>query len=118
MKCSKVKPWFGFFGLLGFFGFAGFLKPEFFTFFMFFVFLGLYWDGKMSNDMKDERYEQNLNRSKSILFDISCVFSLVLIIALSYTLNINTLKITLILYFVSMLIGKSYLTYYYDKKGA
>lgn len=56
------------FGLLGFFGFAGFLgfwtyhmdKSVFpFIFFIFFGFFGFFYEGKLSDTLMDERYQEN-----------------------------------------------------------
>lgn len=63
---KKLSPYLGFLGFFGFFGFAGFwtysdlgvIYP--FLFFTFFGFFGFYYDGKLSNTLRDELFEQNV----------------------------------------------------------
>ena len=63
---KKLSPYLGFLGFFGFFGFAGFwtynsagiIYP--FIFFIFFGFFGFYYDGKLSNTLRDELFEQNV----------------------------------------------------------
>ena len=63
---KKLSPYLGFLGFFGFLGFAGFwtysdtgvIYP--FLFFTFFGFFGFYYDGKLSNTLRDELFEQNV----------------------------------------------------------
>lgn len=63
---KKLSPYLGFLGFFGFFGFTGFwtysdlgvIYP--FLFFTFFGFFGFYYDGKLSNTLRDELFEQNV----------------------------------------------------------
>lgn len=66
----KLNPKLGLLGFLGLFGFAGFwtysayhaVSP--FVFFAFFGFFGFFYEGKMSNTLMDERYEENRVRAE------------------------------------------------------
>ena len=63
---KKLSPYLGFLGFFGFLGFAGFwtysdagiIYP--FLFFTFFGFFGFYYDGKLSNTLRDKLFEQNV----------------------------------------------------------
>lgn len=62
---KKVSPYLGFLGLFGFFGFFGFSSYQEhhliypFIFFVFFGFFGFFYEGKLSNTLKDELFLEN-----------------------------------------------------------
>lgn len=84
----KIDPRWGFLGFLGFLGFGGFWNYQFngntsaFIFFMFFGFFGFFFEGKMSNTFRDERYKENKIKaqfaSMEIVMSILFVTTLVL----------------------------------------
>lgn len=112
----KIKPWFGIFGLAGFFGFAGVLDPAFYMFFAFFGFFAFYWDAKMVNEMEDERYKNNLMKAKAKTLDIVSVMFVAFIIGLNSGIEKDGFIIIIGISFAVLIITKSYLVYYYDKK--
>ena len=69
-RTRKISPWLGllgFFGLLGFLGFWTYRLDGTVTpccFFMFFGFFGFFFEGKLSNTLMDERYQENVRRAQ------------------------------------------------------
>lgn len=67
----KLNPKFALFGFFGFFGFLGFWTYSAdrmvfpFVFFSFFGFFGFFFEGKMSNTLMDERYQENRMRAEA-----------------------------------------------------
>lgn len=69
-RTRRLSPKFGLLGFLGAFGFVGFwsyrtlgdLSP--FVFFAFFGFFGFFFEGKMSNTLMDERFQENAARAE------------------------------------------------------
>lgn len=69
-RTRRLSPKFGLLGLLGFFGFGGFwsygalgdMTP--FVFFAFFGFFGFFFEGKMSNTLMDERFQENAAKAE------------------------------------------------------
>ena len=117
-------------GLLGFLGFAGFLgfwtysidKTIFpFCFFIFFGFFGFFFEGKMSNTLKDERFNENLHRAQLAAHKIGFVLIwVVLFITVQgfFLTNLEHIAITLIISIslilaLTLFLGE-YLLYRYD----
>jgi len=81
---KKVNPTLGFLGLLGFLGFLGFIPmtyaeetmtyPAFFFFFAGFGYFNLYYKGKMSGTLIDERFRLNESRASSLAYKIAFTF--------------------------------------------
>lgn len=69
-RTRKIHPMLGLLGFAGFFGFLGFwtyyewgsISP--FFFFIFFGFFGFYYEGKLSDTLKDELYEENEKKAE------------------------------------------------------
>lgn len=117
LKRTQIKSWYGFLGLCGLAGFAGILNSSFYMFFAFFSFFSFFWEGKINYKLDDERLQYNIMKSKSKLLDISSILMLVCIIAFNNGVTVEIFKIVLSLYFAFLVVGQSYLTYYYETKG-
>lgn len=69
-RTRKIHPMLGLLGFLGFFGFFGFWTySEFgiiypFFAFIFFGFFGFFFEGKLSDTLKDELYEENEKKAE------------------------------------------------------
>ena len=69
-RTRKISPWLGLLGFLGSLGFLGFwtyrldgtVTPC--CLFMFFGFFGFFFEGKLSNTLMDERYQENVRRAQ------------------------------------------------------
>lgn len=126
-KTRRINPKFGLLGIFGFLGFAGFISYPItgdvypFVFFVFFGFFGLYYEGKMSETLMDERFKENYHRAQLNASKISIAIIYISIIIFSQKklfgnieysyialLIISSLAIAL-LFFLSQ-----YLTYRYD----
>lgn len=68
-RTRRISPKFGYLGFLGFLGFAGIWTYQLdkmvfpFCFFLFFGFFGFFYEGKMSNTLMDERFEESRRRA-------------------------------------------------------
>lgn len=124
----KINPKRGLLGFCGFFGFMGFWtygvnKIVFpFVFFLFFGFFGFFYEGKMSNTLKDERYRENQMKAHLAADKIalSIIFIAVLFLGqgglmgnLEYTL-IAIIIIVALSIALDMFLG-AYLLYHYDQ---
>ncbi len=126
-KTRKLNPKLGLLGILGFLGFIGFISYPLtgdifpFVFFVFFGFFGLYYEGKMSETLMDERFRENYNRAQLNASKVSIAIIYISIIIFSQgklfgnieysyiaLLIVSSLAIAL-LFFLSQ-----YLTYRYD----
>ena len=69
-RTRRLNPKFGLLGFLGFLGFTGFWSysawgdATSFVFFLFFGFFGFFFEGKMSNTLMDERFQENAVRAE------------------------------------------------------
>lgn len=125
----RIPPFLGVFGLFGFLGFLGFwtyseygiIYP--FLFFNLFGLFGLFFEGKLSNTLKDELFQENKIRADLKSYKTGFVL-LVFIILLSkwrgfahntewYTIFM-IISVSLIIAFV--LFQKNYLLYRYEKE--
>lgn len=78
-RTRKINPLLGLLGFAGFFGFFGFwtysqagiISP--FFFFIFFGFFGFYFEGKLSDTLKDELYEENERKAELKAYKIGFV---------------------------------------------
>lgn len=124
----EISPKRGLFGFCGFFGFMGFWtygvnKTVFpFVFFLFFGFFGLFYEGKMSNTFKDERYRENQMKARLTADKIALniIFAAVLVLGqgglmgnLEYSL-IAIIIIVALSIALNVFLG-SYLLYHYDQ---
>ena len=129
----KIDPRLGLLGFLGFCGFLGFwtysafhvVSP--FVFFGFFGFFGFFYEGKMSNTLMDERYEENRIRAELSAHRaaISTIFLALILLnlnagalwgSLEYTLIALTILISLAVALDMFL--SEYLLYRYDHDDA
>lgn len=117
MKKNQIKSWYGFLGVCGLAGFAGILNSSFYMFFVFFSFFSFFWEGKVNYKLEDERLQYNEMKAKSKLLDTSTILMLICILAFNNGITVEIFKIVLSLYFAFLVVGKSYLTYYYETKG-
>lgn len=62
----QIRPWMGIFGLLGFSGITGFIwhQPALLLGFSCFAFFGLYFQGKLNQEKKDEQLVANQQRAQ------------------------------------------------------
>lgn len=100
----RVNPKLGLLGFLGFFGFVGFwsystyhaVSP--FAFFAFFGFFGFFYEGKMSNTLMDERYEENRVRAELTAHRValSVIFLSLILLNLNSGALLGSLEFTLI----------------------
>ena len=122
-----INPKLGVLGLSGFAGFLGFWtysidKTIFpFIFFIFFGFFGFFYEGKMSNTFKDERYKENKMKAQSVANKtfLSIIFLAVLILGQGKL--IGNLEFTLIALVIIIALSialeiflSEYLLYHYD----
>lgn len=90
-RTRKVNPKLGYLGFLGFAGFAGIgtyltqgmIFP--FVFFVFFGFFGFFYEGKMSNILADERFQQNRREAelKALRVGYRLTFLLVILVGMA-----------------------------------
>ena len=100
----KLNPKLGLLGFLGLFGFVGFwtysayhvVSP--FVFFGFFGFFGFFYEGKMSNTLMDERYEENRIHAELAAHrvSLSIIFLSLLLLNLNAGALLGSLEFTLI----------------------
>lgn len=126
----RVNPKWGFFGFFGFFGFLGFWtysvdKTIFpFIFFMFFGFFGFFYEGKMSDILMDERYQENKMKAHMTANRIALGIIFVSTLFLGQGKLIGNLEYTLIAVIIvislsialEVFLGE-YLLYRYDLAG-
>ena len=83
-RTRRINPRLGWLGLLGLLGILGFFTGEgfLFLFFWFFGFFGFFYEGKLSNTLRDERFILNQQRACSAacqlglsLISLSAIFS-------------------------------------------
>lgn len=123
----KTDPRLGLLGFAGFLGFLGFWTYRLdgtvtpFAFFVFFGFFGLYYDGKMSGVLMDERYRENSARAqlKASRLSLSLIFLSLIVVgqgrllgSLEYTLIAELIAVSLCIA-LYLFLG-SYLLYRYD----
>lgn len=125
----KLNPKLGLLGFFGLFGFVGFwtysayhvVSP--FVFFGFFGFFGFFYEGKMSNTLMDERYEENRIRAELAAHrvSLSIIFLSLLLLNLNAGALLGSLEFTLIaltilisLALALYLFLSEYLLYRYD----
>lgn len=95
---KKLSPYLGFLGFFGFFGFAGFwtysdlgvIYP--FLFFTFFGFFGFYYDGKLSNTLRDELFEQNVKMASIKAYKTGFALLFIVIWGIGMGLLLNNLE--------------------------
>lgn len=128
-KTRKLNPKLGFLGILGFAGFLGIWsyqasKEVFpFIFFTFFGFFGFFFEGKMSDTLKDERYIENRMRAQIQAYRIGFSISATTLIASSWGWLFRTndsklifITIALSLSYALVVFLAEYLLYCYDCK--
>lgn len=125
----KLNPKLGLLGFFGLFGFVGFwtysayhvVSP--FVFFGLFGFFGFFYEGKMSNTLMDERYEENRIRAELAAHrvSLSIIFLSLLLLNLNAGALLGSLEFTLIVLtiLISLAVAldlflSEYLLYRYD----
>lgn len=125
----KVPPYFGIFGIFGFLGFMGFwtydkwgiIYP--FIFFVFFGLFGLFFEGKLSNTLEDELYQENKRKAEVKAYRTGFVLLFVVIWLVGMGMlsqNIEWCAIFMLIS-ISLIYGlvlflSSYLLYRYEKE--
>lgn len=85
-RTRRLSPKFGLLGFLGFLGFAGFWSYHAigdatpFAFFLFFGFFGFVFEGKMSNTLMDERFQENAVRAELQAYRVGFVIIMLLLV--------------------------------------
>ena len=82
-RTRKLNPKLGF---LGFFGFLGFLDldlPGSWIRFIFFGFFGFFYEGKMSDTLMDERFQENKNKAQLMALKIAFAVIIIALLFLS-----------------------------------
>ena len=77
-RTRRLSPKFGLLGFLGFLGFAGFWSYH--AFFLFFGFFGFVFEGKMSNTLMDERFQENAVRAELQAYRVGFVIIMLLLV--------------------------------------
>jgi len=88
-KTRKISPKLGYLGFLGFLGFAGIWTYQIdasifpFCFFVFFGFFSFFLEGKMSDTLIDERFQQNAQAAqlKALKIGFTIIFLAVIIVS-------------------------------------
>ena len=125
-RTRKISPWLGLLGLLGFISpilYIELSNPNALLFLGFFGFLGFYFEGKMSNTLRDERFQYNEQRAvatASQITHVSMAFILIITvnwvsqrgIEIAYTFLVAALALLWALQ-LSLPLG---LLYYYENK--
>lgn len=130
----SISPKWGLFGFLGLLGFVGFVPqniggqaaaPFPCLFFCFFGFFGLYYEGKMSHTLMDERYKMNALRAQAAAYRTALT-----LIILGTILGVSVMRIQtagpmmqLLFSLIGIAFGlclflSNYLTYHYDCEDA
>lgn len=124
-----LNPRLGLLGVFGFLGFAGFwtytafhqVYP--FVFFLFFGFFGFFYEGRMSNTLMDERFQENVRRAKLDAYKLGIEIVLLLVIANGLIDCSPELRASVMLVVLSLTMGlvlflQEYLLYRYDQQDA
>ena len=120
-RTRKLNPKLGF---LGFFGFLGFLDlPGSWIRFAFFGFFGFFFEGKMSDTLMDERFQENKNKAQLMALKIAFAVIIIALLFLSLGEYFNFISIEYLYRAGQILIALSialamflseYLLYRYD----
>lgn len=123
----KINPKLGFFGFLGFLGFLGFWNSgagknmPVFVFFLFFGFFGFFFEGKMSNTFRDERYKENKAKAQFTSMEIVMLILFITTLLLGWgdlmgsaEYTLTAVRIVLSLTMGLYLFLNEYLLYRYD----
>lgn len=125
----KLSPYLGFFGFFGFFGLLGFwtyhvqgiIYP--FIFFTFFGFFGFFYEGKLSDVLKDELYRENERKAELQAYKTGFVLLFIVIWLIGMgTLSRNVewcaifMLIAMSLIYALVLFLSRYLLYRYEKE--
>ena len=125
-RTRRLSPKLGLLGFLGFLGFGGFWSYQAlgdltaFVFFGFFGFFGFFFEGKMSNTLMDERFQENALRAelKAYRAGFAVIFLLLLIAGQASRFKAELLAPALTsgiaLAFALTLFLSEYLLYKYD----
>lgn len=125
-RTRKISPWLGLLGLLGFISPILYIElgnPNALLFLGFFGFFGFYFEGKMSNTLRDESFQYNEQRAvatASKITSVSMAFILIITvnwvsqrgIEIAYTFLVAALALLWALQ-ISLPLG---LLYYYENK--
>ena len=128
-RTRQLNPRLGFLGLFGFCGFLGFLPISElstytpFVFFLFFGFFGFFYEGRMSNTLMDERFQENVRRAKLDAYKLGIEIVLLLVIANGLIDCSPELRASVMLVVLSLTMGlvlflQEYLLYRYDQQDA
>ncbi len=128
-RTRQLNPRLGFLGLFGFCGFLGFLPIRElstytpFVFFLFFGFFGFFYEGRMSNTLMDERFQENVRRAKLDAYKLGIEIVLLLVIANGLIDCSPELRASVMLVVLSLTMGlvlflQEYLLYRYDQQDA
>lgn len=88
-RTRTISPKLGFLGFFGFLGFRGFLtysaegRMSPFICFVFFGFFGFFYEGKMSNTLRDERFKENVNKAQGKALKAAFTLTIVELVFLS-----------------------------------
>lgn len=126
VRTRKLNPKLGLLGFLGFLGLAGFWTYRLdgsifpFCFFIFFGFFGFFFEGKMSNTLMDERFQENMQRAqlKALKLGFTLMFALILLVGQGRIGNLDFVAAFLLaglslIYALTMVLTE-YLLYRYD----
>ncbi len=128
-RTRQLNPRLGFLGLFGFCGFLGFLPISElstytpFVFFLFFGFFGFFYEGRMSNTLMDERFQENVRRAKLDAYKLGIGIVHLLVIANGLIDCSPELRASVMLVVLSLTMGlvlflQEYLLYRYDQQDA
>lgn len=114
----------GFLGFLGFWSYSRFHEVYPFLFFVFFGFFGFFYEGRMSNTLMDERFEENRVRAELTAHRVARVIIFLTLLLVGRGALMGSLEYTLIalvilisLAFALELFLGEYLLYRYDHGG-
>ena len=128
-RTRQLNPRLGFLGLFGFCGFLGFLPISElstytpFVFFLFFGFFGFFYEGRMSNTLMDERFQENVRRAKLDAYKLGIGIVHLLVVANGLIDCSPELRASVMLVVLSLTMGlvlflQEYLLYRYDQQDA
>ncbi|MDE6280680.1 MAG: DUF3796 domain-containing protein, partial [Oscillospiraceae bacterium] len=86
----------GFFGCLGFWTYSAFHQVYPFIFFSFFGFFGFFYEGKMSDTLMDERFEENRVRADAAAHRVTQIMVFLTLLLVSRGALLGNLEYTLI----------------------
>ena len=94
-----------------------------FVFFLFFGFFGFFYEGRMSNTLMDERFQENVRRAKLDAYKLGIEIVLLLVIANGLIDCSPELRASVMLVVLSLTMGlvlflQEYLLYRYDQQDA